>query len=188
MGVDFNCGDISFGCSYGGWAQIRFDVIKATIEYILDKYEKDKELYGHLDENDDNYIGEGTYYYVYKKCIIELSTILSRNQSLLSIAYGTHYGDTVNTFNTWCANLDNMNALHYFNIGGLRALCNQSDCEGCYTPGNSLDICLLFDKIKPFVKKYDSYDVIYIQEGTFHNVVYDVFEYSYQTMKNVIIC
>ena len=82
-----------------------------------------------------------------------------------------------------------MNALNHFDIGGLFALCNQSDCEGYYTPGNSLDICSLFDKIKPFVKKYSVYDDIYENARNFHNKsVYEVFEHSYKTLNKVIIC
>jgi hypothetical protein len=88
-----------------------------------------------------------------------------------------------------CQNLNFLNALNYFEIGGLLALCNQSDCEGYYTPGNSLDICILFDKIEPFVKKYDCYSCIYgnIDEDNWSNKLYDVFEYSYKNCKKVII-
>jgi len=54
-----------------------------------------------------------------------------------------------------------INSLNYFGLGGLYALCNQSDCEGFYTPGNSLDIYRLLVKIKPRVEKYeDFYDRI----------------------------
>ena len=80
-----------------------------------------------------------------------------------------------------------MNALNNFDMGGLFALCNQSDCEGYYTPGNSLDICSLFDKIEPFVKKYDCYNCIYTKEERLFNTVYEVFEHSYKTMKKVTI-
>ena len=85
-------------------------------------------------------------------------------------------------------NLKYINALNRFHIGGLFALCNQSDCEGYYTPGYSLDICSLLDRIEPFVKKYDCYNCIYTKEGRTYNRIYDVFEESYKTMKKVSIC
>ena len=87
-----------------------------------------------------------------------------------------------------CHNLKYMNALNRFDVGGLFALCNQSDCEGYYTPGNSLDICSLFDIIEPFLKKYSCYNCIYTKEGRTYNRIYDVFEESYKTMKKVSIC
>ena len=77
--------------------------------------------------------------------------------------------------------------MNYFELGGLFALCNQTDCEGYYTPGNSLDICSLFDRIEPFVKKNDDYNCIYNKEGRLYNRLYDVFEYSYKTLKRVTI-
>ena len=81
-----------------------------------------------------------------------------------------------------------MNALNNFDMGGLFALCNQSDCEGYYTPGNSLDICSLFDKIEPFVKNYKCYYCIYTKEGRLFNTLYKVFEHSYKTLCKVSIC
>jgi hypothetical protein len=43
-----------------------------------------------------------------------------------------------------------VDALIYFDIGGLYSFCNKNDCEGFYSPGNSVDICKLFDLIEPF--------------------------------------
>ena len=40
--------------------------------------------------------------------------------------------------------------LFFFNISGIYAFCNKSDCEGYYSVGNSYDICQLFKLIKPF--------------------------------------
>ena len=182
MGVDFYCGDITFGCSYGFWGHIRKGIILATIDYIQDKYEKDKELY------DENWIGEGSSYYCYMKNLLELkSHVLSQKQTRLISGIPMPM-DEVSLFIQTCHNLKYINALNKFDIGGLFALCNQSDCEGYYTPGNSLDICSLFDRIEPFVKKYECYDCIYTKEGRTYNRIYDVFEESYKTMKKVSIC
>ena len=187
MGVDFYCGDITFGCSYGYWAEIRIEIIKATMDYIQDKYDKDKELYGHLKEDDENWIGEGSEYHCCIKDLMELKTIILSQKPTASV-FGFEIDNTVNLFIKLCHNLRLMNSLNNFDIGGLFALCNQSDCEGYYTPGNSLDICSLFDRIEPFVKKYDCYNCVYTKEGRLFNTVYEVFEHSYKTLRKVTIC
>ena len=76
MGVDFYCEDITFGCSYGYWGEISKEIILATIDYIQDKYEKDKELYRNLNEEDKNWIGEGSSYYCYMKSVQEMKSII----------------------------------------------------------------------------------------------------------------
>ena len=189
MGVDFYCEDITFGCSYGYWGEIRKEIILATIDYIQDKYEKDKELYGNLNEEDENWIGEGSRYYYYMEDLMEAKKILLEKKPSKNV-FGIEMDNTLNVFIILFRNLKYMNALNRFDIGGLFALCNQSDCEGYYTPGNSLDICSLFDRIEPFVKNYSCYDSIFPkrEEGTNYNRVYDVFEESYKTMKKVSIC
>lgn len=40
-----------------------------------------------------------------------------------------------------------MNLLNYFGLGGLYALCHQNNDSGYYTPGNSYDICELFNTV-----------------------------------------
>ena len=187
MGVDFYCGNTTFGCSYSHWDDIRKEIIQATIDYIQDKYEKDKELYGNLSEEDENWIGEGSRYYCYMEDLMDVKKILLEKKPSKNV-FGIEMDNTVNVFIILCHKLKYMNALNRFDIGGLFALCNQSDCEGYYTPGNSLDICSLFDIIEPFVKKYSCYDFIYNKEGRMYNRIYDVFEESYKTKKKVSIC
>jgi hypothetical protein len=186
MGVDFYCGDITFGSSYGHWGDIRKEIILATTDYIQDKYEKDKELYGNLSEEDKNWNGEEDED-CYMKDLLEMKKILSV-QKPTENKFGIKMDNTLHIFIALSNDLKFKNALNKFDIGGLFALCNQSDCEGYYTPGNSLDICSLFDRIEPFVKKYSCYDCIYNKEGRMFNRIYDVFEESYKTMKKVSIC
>jgi hypothetical protein len=82
---------------------------------------------------------------------------------------------------TLCNDINLLNALNKFHLGGLFALCNQSDCNGHYTPGNSLDICILLDIIEPNLKSYESYDCIYQENqfNQFYNYLYKVFEHSH---------
>jgi predicted small metal-binding protein len=187
MGVDFYCGDITFGCSYDHWGDIRKEIILATFDYIQDKYEKDKELYGNLSEYDENWIGEGSSYHCYMKDLMEMKSFLLAQKSSKNV-FGIEMENTLHMFIVLCNDFKFINCLNRFDISGLLALCDQSDCEGYYTPGNSLDICSLFDRIEPFVKKYSCYDCIYNKEGRMFNRIYDVFEESYKTMKKVSIC
>ncbi len=188
MGVDFQCGETSFGCSYGHWNEIRRSIIFASLDYIQDKFSKDNELYKNIKEGDENWIGEGSEYYDYMKYINNLKNILL-NDNIKPNVFGLKTDQTINIFIRTCYNLSFLNALNYFELGGLFALCNQTDGEGYYTPGNSLDICSLFDRIEPFVQKYDDYNNIYNKEESIYsnNRLYDVFEYSYKTLKRVTI-
>jgi len=191
MGVDFVCGELSTGCSYTSWYNFRCSIIQSTYEYIEDQYAKDKELYGHLTENDEHWIGEGSLYYSY------VSDLLKYKETLLNANLSSNYlmSDKVAKFNQLCRNYYYLNALNHFGLGGLFALCNQSDTEGYYTPGNSLDICMLLDRIKPFIKETTgTYDFVFTEEKSLDetriiaNPMYDVFEHSYKTLTNVKIC
>ena len=179
MGVDFYCGDKLFNCSYGSWHNIRLDIIKSTFDYIKDKFEKDKELYGNIeDEDDENWIGEGSQYENYMNELNEfMEECLNQKNDVLLDCF---------------VEFSPINALYYFDLGGLFSFCNQSDCDGFYSPGNSLDICILFDKIKPFTSKYNLLqDCIYNEEfnqiNHNNNCVYSIFEESYKNRENVII-
>lgn len=62
------------------------------------------------------------------------------------------------------------------------------------TPGNSLDICMLLDRIKPFIKVTNgTYDFVFTEEKSLDeksiiaNPMYDVFEHSYKILTNGII-
>lgn len=169
MGIGLKCNGLGFESSYGGWHIIRCEIIQATIDYIIHKVEEDKKKYGHIKENDDeNYIGKGSYDFLYKKL---LDPLISTSEDKL-----------LKTVVRLSKQLGSVDALIYMGVGGIIALCNKSDCEGFYSPGNSLDICMLFDNIKPFLEKYeDTYGCVYNSE------LYEMFETSYKTLTNVLI-
>ena len=62
-------------------------------------------------------------------------------------------------FLEYCKQLLFIDTLVFFNISGLYAFCNKSDCEGYYSVGNSYDICQLFKLINNFYidKEYTKY-------------------------------
>jgi hypothetical protein len=190
MGVDFYCGDVTFGCSYGGWNELRRNVIKATFDYIQDKFQREEELYKNItDEEDDNFIGEGSTYNCYKKDIIKLIEAMNSSNTPKNV-FGINIDNTINNFINLCRNLSHVDSLIYFDIGGLYSFCNKSDCEGFYSVGNSVDICQLFDLIEPFIEKNskDTYSAIYKQEDRiFGNRAYDLFKESATQNKRITI-
>ena len=188
MGVDFNCGDTTYGCSYGNWNELRKLVMKSTFDYIQNKFQKDFELYNSItDEEDEHYIGEGTTYNCYKKDmlkIIELIQSASKKPNIFGL------DNTINDFITITSNLSYVDVLIYFDIGGLNSLCNKSDWGGFYSVGNSVDICQLFDLIEPFIKSNneDTHKAIYIPESRFYgNCLYDLFKESATQNKKITI-
>ena len=72
--------------------------------------------------------------------------------------------------------IDDINILRNLGLGGLHTLCAQFDCEGYYTPGNSMDICILFD-----ILYHKNTRSKHLQE------LYDIFEYSWTNKELVII-
>jgi hypothetical protein len=183
MGVDFYCNETSFGCSYGRWGNIRKTIVWATINYLKDKIKQDEENYN------ENEIGEGTDYYSYVGSIKKLSNDLKTKYDI----------NPTNRFNTDStieylltivkSSGHYLNALIYFNVCGLFFLCNKNDCEGFYSPGNSLDICKLLDIIKEHVKKLDEevYENIYNEDDKYETV-YKLFKSSVTNLQNINIC
>jgi hypothetical protein len=188
MGVDFYCGDVTFGSSYGGWNQLRITVIQATFDYIQDKFQKDFEVYNSIDdEEDEHYIGDGSLYHCYKKDMIKI--IESLKTSCETNVFGLD--NSVSNFIVITRNLGYIDALIYFDIGGLYSLCNKGDCDGFYSVGNSIDVCQLFDLIEPFIKKINEnwHFAIYKIEGTpMDNRLYDLFKESVTKNKKISIC
>lgn len=183
MGIDLYCNNKSFFTSYSGWNEIRVNIITITFKYIQKKFVEDN-YKNNLDEYDEDIVDSSSYWYymnAIKELIDELNEINNTKDSLSEVKID----NTITIFTRLCHNLNIMNAFNYFEIGGLIALCRQNDCDGYYTPGNSLDICILFDIIKDTVMMHNIfiYDFIY----TSKNNLYDLFQESYTTVNKVII-
>lgn len=186
MGIDLYCGNSSFSCSYSFWNTIRETIIKATIDYINDKFKKDRELYDNItNEEDANFIGKGSQYYCYKELLTKMIEEISRPIVSTNIFNRITILDKFLNLTKVIPNID---ALIYFDIGGLYALCNKGDSQGYYTSGNAKDIIELFNLIEPFVKNYDDvYECIYISEGRLNNKLYDVYNASIIKNKKISI-
>ena len=187
MGIDIYCDDASYSGTYSGWNELRKIIITATFDYIQDKFQRDLELNTHLTEDGE----EDSYYVFYKKYIIELINTMKICEKM-----GQQIGENDNTINNFIniarKNFDYVNALIYFDISGIFTLCNKNDCEGFYSPGNSFDICQLFDLIEPFVEKIsvEIHYKIYLLDTNSNfseNRIYDLFKESVSKNKKIII-
>lgn len=163
MGIEFICGSTHFCCSCTYWDKIQREIIIAMFNYIQYKHDT-------LPQNDRSYKPYMDELLKLKKYVIENTE-----------------NDSINIFVQMSKDINFMNALNYFDIGGLVVLCQEYDCE-YYSPGNSLDICRLFDIIEPFLKKYSCYDCIYTNNSGSFNTIYEIFENSYNTLRKVTIC
>lgn len=181
MRFELVCNDKLFYCSNLYWDNIRTNIIKATIDYIEDKIIKD----GILDKNSDSdsdleidfdfdicdkSISE---YYRHVKTIYNLKDFVKPELNKINIG----------NFVKLCHYSLYSNSLNYFDVSGLFCICNQTEY---YSPGNSLDICILFDNIKQFTKKYGIYDYIYSEELHMTCLEY-VFNESYKNLRDVKI-
>ena len=163
MGVDFQCGDKSYSCGYGRWNDIRRAIIYATYLYVCDTMDVDdptESVYKH------------DLLTMFDSCILGNSSHENAVNTVVKECHGTY---------------NIIDSLNYFGLVGLYALCYKSDCDGFYSPGNSLDICILLDKLKETFERYtiddDEYRSIYNSEYG----VYPVFDTSYKTLQNVWI-
>jgi hypothetical protein len=161
----------------GHWKEIREDIIMATLEYLENKFEEDcKNPEYQNPDDEDKYVGIGSQYY----CSMTILENFIKQMRL---------NTTVNMLIELCSSkFAYVNSLNYFDIGGLYAFCNKSDCDGFYSPGNSYDICKLFDLIEPFMKTKDSYECVYVKEGRGSHRIYDLFEESWKTRTCVKLC
>lgn len=167
MDIDLcGIGHVNFSFSYGNWKSIREIIIKISFSQVQLMINDTKK---------SNDYAEEIYSQIMKKMIKNIfSHKLEEGTSLAEILC------------LYMHNPLNLDALIYYELGGLYALCNKRDNEGYYTPGNSLDICNLLDEIELSVKKYNSslYDAIYAENK---DNVYDCFKRSFENNANIMI-
>jgi hypothetical protein len=175
MGIDLYCSDKTFGCSYGTWFNVRNTLIEATFEYIvvhlgITKYDADIEELGAMS-------ALKLYIEKIKNGVILKDNVLGKESNL------------IDQFIIYSRQLEFVDLLIQFGIGGIYTLCNKSDCEGFYSVGNSYDICDLLKVVKPFLLK--NKDNINDQENWLYGCideVINVFKESVEKKLIVKIC
>lgn len=127
MGVDIVCDENRYSCGYQRWNKFRVGVIQATFRYI-ETVLKPTENPG-----------------IFLKELLEYSEIVRVKQA----------DQGLDSFlSTQQSNIVESNIVDifiHFGLGGLFVLCNKTDCGGCYSVGNSVDICELFEKIGDYI-------------------------------------
>jgi hypothetical protein len=152
MGIDLNCDTKGFSCSYSSWHNIRSELIEATFAYLEDLIAKD------IDIDEESSVLNHLKQYINE--IREYGASLENNKPPINpFALLSSKRDLFDAFSEYSGDLCFINILIQFGVGGIYALCNKSDCDGFYTPGNSYDIYQLIMLIKPFtIKNKDNID------------------------------
>jgi hypothetical protein len=180
MGVDFECINCTFSCSYGHWNYIRCYLIRTTSLYI-------RAVIGSIAEQNYNKIGTAEFdkvaHSIYNTLLTHSNYILGLKdgQTSLNEESESKNDELVALLTSLNQSVEYYDGLLQINLGGIIALCNKSDCEGYYTPGNSLDIVILLDIIKPYIE----YDSLFCIE--YFNQLYEMFEESVKQKHRVLI-
>lgn len=124
MGIDLYCGDVTVSCSYGTWNDIRFAIASACLKWFIDET-KD------VDPSERKI--EMRYHYH----LLELVESLHKQKPASIVDYLSAI-----------ENPETIDVLIFFGATGLYKLINKSDCEGFYSPGDSLDISNMLDNIE----------------------------------------
>ena len=135
--------------------------------------------YGRFDTIKSSII-RATVIYLREYVKIECDTDQTHRQTILDVLYDIQEGLQI----TELYQTEIIDIMTHFGIVGLYTLCNKSDCDAEYSPGNSLDICILLDRLRDILIKADvNSDTIY----GYDNCLYNIFEKSYLTMNSVLI-
>ena len=181
MGVDFYCNDKTFSCSYGNWNIRRMAILKATYNYLI---------YTISNYKNEDYSEE------------ELKDQIERHLIIINEIFENGLVQNIDKFlhNVYSKRHFSLDTIIKYGAGGIYALLNKSDCEGHYSPGNCLDICILLDLIKEY---YDvsSEDTEWIKNSIYNEnawsdgltddgyvCLYKLFEEGCKTGKNINIC
>jgi hypothetical protein len=130
MGVLFKCGNVDYSCAYSNWNIVRVEMINASFRYFENmlKINGDEMPPQNKKEYDTNAILK----------------ILGEKENMLGVdAFNSIIDEKYRVF---------INYYIYFDMGGLCALINKPDDSGLYSPGNSLDILILFNKLESFIE------------------------------------
>jgi hypothetical protein len=129
MGVLFLCDTAEYSCAYGSWNKVRMELLNASFRYL----EKKLTI---RDKADDGILLNPSGYGAIETFLMEKDKMKDVD---IFIEIIDSCGHTM------------INHFIEFGIGGLWAIMNKQDDTGCYSPGNSLDILMLFKNVEPFI-------------------------------------
>jgi len=124
MGIDLSCGDVTISCSYGNWNEIRFAIANACLKWFINET---KEL-----DPSERKIEMRHHYH-----LLELVEYLQNKKP-----------ESIVDYLSLIENPETIDVLIFFGAIGLHKLICKSDCEGFYSPGDSLDISNMLDNIE----------------------------------------
>lgn len=180
MGIDLVCNEKSFGCSYSNWSRLRNAFVRATFAYLEDFFARET-----YDEDTTEFDGKIRLL----ECIqIVRDRAVSISGSIHTDVLGYSLGEllhdecylesllTTLRCDKWLGEL-----LIMFGVCGIFALCNKHDSDGFYSVGNSMDICELFQKIRPYILENKCMEEPFLQD------LFDLFEESVEKKRIVRI-
>jgi hypothetical protein len=158
MGLDIKCNKVDTRCSYSYIHVFRKMLIQSTIQFLesisfskhFEAPETWSKYYCTEAKLDDDYEEYEQDYENNKKKTIEYLGAICESPGLFSSLTYRLISDPQPYFRSY---IQVEERFHRFGIFGLLTFVDHSDCEGYFSPGQSLDILNLFMRIEPFIKK-----------------------------------
>jgi hypothetical protein len=148
MGVGMYCQDEECSLTYSGIQNIRYNILKATLDYLVNNKDKLIQYYK------DNFL---TYEEDYESEYVknELTFVEKYLISLLSHSSGIFMCKIPNY-----SEIDPIhnNRLKMFGLYGIIPIINHSDCDGFYSSGEAQDFMDVLENIYKYIPASDFYD------------------------------
>jgi hypothetical protein len=148
MGLDLCCHDEQCHLTYSGVQKIRYNILKATLEYLINNKDKLIQYYkNNFITNEEDYESE---YINNQLNIVEkyLISLLSPSTSL-SFCETPNYSKIDPKYN---------DKLKMFGIYGIIPIIEHSDYDGFYTSGEAEDFMDVLEIIYKYIPASDFYD------------------------------
>jgi len=133
MGIDLNCGDEYFGCSYTGWKYLRFTLVA---EKVLEFIDNSKEV-------------KDSFKKIRKLFIYDLQSFFKEYNDLINKGFDASLGSIFEiSKNITIILLYHKDFLESLDMDGVIYLINKSDCSGEYTVKESERILITIKNIR----------------------------------------
>ena len=190
MGLDIICGSVFTCCSYSYIHKFKRMLILATIEYLRDvefstifvpneKWKNYTSVSPHdFNKGEVNYEDQIEKFMEDKKRLMEfLQNIIEKDNNLFCILNYKLICSPKPYFDSVFALSEK---LDYFGVTGLKTFVDHSDCEGFFSPGQSMDILCWFARI--------AYKPITSDEDIFFNDWVEILTHSVENRQYVRFC